>query len=322
MGNQLEQFLDQKYINLETYKMDGTSIRTPVWFVIDKDLIYVITRDSTGKVKRLKHNQDVRIVPCSFKGEPKNEWVKGKAEKITEYNIKNNSTPVGLGSYWGEVLDVLQEIIPVYDKVNSYISFGKDSEHRNRAIKGKIQNGDKILDAGSGFGNMSKTALDVANGEVEIMLYDPLLAMIKNTDRLFKKKPEATCGVFEHVPFKDQQFDVVLSGYSLRDAISLNTAISEIHRVLKKGGKWIIVDLGKPDEPIARFGVSFYLRLILPIVAYAAGGRLGLKFAKLYGTYRLWPENKKLESKLLEKFTSVEFEKDLMGGAIMVAAYK
>jgi len=48
MGNQLEQFIEQKYINLETYKKDGTSIRTPVWFVIDKDLIYVITRDSTG----------------------------------------------------------------------------------------------------------------------------------------------------------------------------------------------------------------------------------------------------------------------------------
>ena len=83
MTNQLEQFLDQKYINLETYKKNGTRIRTPVWFVIDNDLIYIITRDSTGKVKRLRNNQDVRIVPCSFKGEPKNEWIKGKAEKIT-----------------------------------------------------------------------------------------------------------------------------------------------------------------------------------------------------------------------------------------------
>ena len=82
MGN-LDQFLDQKYINLETYKNDGTPIRTPVWFVIDNDLIYVITRDSTGKVKRLKNNQDVRIVPCSFRGEPKSEWIKGKAENIT-----------------------------------------------------------------------------------------------------------------------------------------------------------------------------------------------------------------------------------------------
>ena len=70
---------------------------------------------------------------------------------------------MGLGSHWGEVIDVLQEIIPVYDKVNSYISLGKDSEHRKRAIKGRIKNGDKVLDAGSGFGNMSKTALDIVN---------------------------------------------------------------------------------------------------------------------------------------------------------------
>ena len=82
MENKLGQFIDQKYINLETYKKDGTPIRTPVWFVINNDLIYVITRDSTGKVRRLKNNQDVRIVPCSFKGEPKNGWVKGKVEKI------------------------------------------------------------------------------------------------------------------------------------------------------------------------------------------------------------------------------------------------
>ena len=229
---------------------------------------------------------------------------------------------MGLGSHWGEVLDVLQEIIPVYDKVNSYISLGKDSEHRTKAIKYEVKKGDRILDAGSGFGNMSKTALDLVDGDAHIVLYDPLLPMIKNTDRLFEEKPEAACGVFEHVPFSDEQFDAVLSGYSLRDAISLKIAISEIHRVLKKNGKWIIVDLGKPDEPIVRFGVSFYLRLILPIIAYIAGGRLGLKFATLYKTYKLWPENKKLESMLLEKFTAVEFEKDMMGGAIMVTVHK
>ena len=83
MENRLEQFLDHKYINLETYKKDGTPIRTPVWFVIHNDLIYVITREKTGKVKRLKNNHDVRIVTCSFNGEPKNQWIKGKAEKIT-----------------------------------------------------------------------------------------------------------------------------------------------------------------------------------------------------------------------------------------------
>ena len=56
---------------------------------------------------------------------------------------------MGLGSYWGNVIDVLEQIIPIYDKVNSFISLGKDIEHRNRAIKTRINKGDIILDAGS-----------------------------------------------------------------------------------------------------------------------------------------------------------------------------
>jgi len=229
---------------------------------------------------------------------------------------------MGLGSYWGEVIEVLREIIPVYDKVNSYISLGKDVEHRNRGIRGRVLPGNKILDAGSGFGNMSKTASKQCNGDISITLYDPLIPMLKNTGTYFEKTPDMANGVFEHIPFQDKEFDAVLCGYSLRDAINLRIAISEIHRVLKKDGRFVIVDLGKPDEAFIRFGVSFYLRAILPILALIAGGRLGLKFATLYGTYKRWPKNKKLEELLLEKFSRVEFEKDLMGGAIMVAAYK
>lgn len=229
---------------------------------------------------------------------------------------------MGLGSYWGEVIEVLRQIIPIYDKVNSYISLGKDVEHRNRGIKGRVNQGDSILDAGSGFGNMSKTAEKICDGNIKITLYDPLVPMLKNTSTFFEKTPDMACGVFEHIPFREGQFDAVLCGYSLRDAINLRIAISEIHRVLKQGGRFVIVDLGKPDHPVLRAGVSFYLRVMLPIIAFAVGGKLGLKFATLYGTYKRWPQNKKLRAMLLEKFARVEFEEDLMGGAIMVAAYK
>lgn len=229
---------------------------------------------------------------------------------------------MGLGSYWGEVIDVLREIIPVYDKVNSYISLGKDVEHRNRGISGRVFPENKILDAGSGFGNMSKTASHICDGKISITLYDPLVPMLKNTSTFFEKKPDMACGVFEHIPFKDEEFDAVLCGYSLRDAINLRIAIAEIYRVLKKDGRFVIVDLGKPDDGFSRMGVSFYLRFILPVIAFFAAGKIGLKFATLYGTYQRWPQNKKLEKMLLEKFSKVEFEKDLMGGAIIVAAYK
>jgi len=133
---------------------------------------------------------------------------------------------VGLGSYWGEVLDVLEKIIPVYDKVNSLISLGRDSEFRQRGISGRVHPGDHILDAGSGFGNMSKTASRICNDDVNITLYDPLRPMLKNTSRLFSTTPVLTCGVFEHIPFRDEKFDAVLTGYSLRDAINLRIAIS------------------------------------------------------------------------------------------------
>lgn len=229
----------------------------------------------------------------------------------------------GLGSsYWAQVMVVLREIIPVYDKVNRIISMGKDAEHRRRGISKRVTKGDRVLDAGSGFGNMSRTALDITHGEAEILLYDPLVPMLKNVANLLEGEPDSACGVFESMPFGDGRFDAVLCGYSLRDAINLRGAISEMHRVLKDGGRLVIVDLGKPDNAVIRTGVSFYLKCILPILALCAGGRLGLKFGTLHGTFQRWPQNQRLEEILLEKFERVEFEKDLMGGAIMVAAFK
>ena len=236
-------------------------------------------------------------------------------------NAVRQSADLGLGdAYWPQVLQVLRDIIPVYDKVNSYISLGRDKKHRRQAIKNRVTQGDRILDAGSGFGNMSRTALQFC--AADITLYDPLVPMLKNTGRMFENAPDMSCGIFEHIPFQDNQFDAALCGYSLRDAINLRAAISEIHRVLKGGGRLVIVDLGKPDGSLSRAGVSMYLRLFLPAIALIAGGRLGLKFGTLYGTYKRWPKNRDLNKMLLEKFDRVEFETDLMGGAIMVAAYK
>lgn len=78
-SDRLTPFFDAKYINLQTYRKNGEAVKTPVWFVIDNDIIYVITPSTTGKVKRLNHDKNVRIVPCNFKGEPKGDWVDATA---------------------------------------------------------------------------------------------------------------------------------------------------------------------------------------------------------------------------------------------------
>ena len=66
----------------------------------------------------------------------------------------------GLGRvYWKEVIEVLRMIIPQYDKVNRAISFGRDNDFRVKAIRDRIFPGETILDAGSGFGNMTNLVL-------------------------------------------------------------------------------------------------------------------------------------------------------------------
>ena len=70
----------EKYISLETYRRNKHPVRTPVWFVIKNDLIYVVTRDQTGKIKRLRHNQQVKIASCTIKGKITGEWIEGTAK--------------------------------------------------------------------------------------------------------------------------------------------------------------------------------------------------------------------------------------------------
>ena len=232
----------------------------------------------------------------------------------------------GLGSrYWPEVIEVLRAVIPVYDKVNRVISLGKDEEYRLRGIRGHVMPGNIILDAGSGYGNMSRLALSEANGDAKLVMYDPLLEMLTNVKSYLHGTQQTVAlysGVFEYMPFRKGTFDAVLCGYSLRDSIHLQQAIAEMHRVLKTGGWLIIIDLGKPDNRILRAMVSVYLKYFLGISAYLAAGRAGLKFKTLYGTYVRWPKNSELESMLKEKFSHVQFERRMMGGAIIVAAYK
>jgi demethylmenaquinone methyltransferase/2-methoxy-6-polyprenyl-1,4-benzoquinol methylase len=216
----------------------------------------------------------------------------------------------------------LRSIIPVYDKVNRVISLGKDETYRKQGIRGRILPGNLVLDAGSGYGNMSRAAISAA-GEISIVMYDPIPEMLANAKNYFPGTDASlSSGVFEFMPFREGVFDAVMCGYSLRDAIRLRQAIAEMHRVLRGGGRLVIVDLGKPDGSFQRKLVSAYLKYFLGIFAYLVAGKAGLKFRTLYGTYMRWPKNAELDAMLKEKFSKVEFEKGMMGGAIIVAAYK
>ncbi|HWP78450.1 MAG TPA: PPOX class F420-dependent oxidoreductase [Candidatus Nitrosotenuis sp.] len=88
-SDKLAELERHKYINLETYKKSGQAVKTPVWFVISGAQIFVTTRPDTGKVKRIKNNQKIRIMPCGMKGEPKGDWIEATARFANESETEN-----------------------------------------------------------------------------------------------------------------------------------------------------------------------------------------------------------------------------------------
>ena len=82
--NGFTQFASQRYLNMETYKKTGEAVATPVWFAEENGTFYTYSLANAGKVKRIRNNPKVRIVPCDVRGKPKGEWVEAKARILDE----------------------------------------------------------------------------------------------------------------------------------------------------------------------------------------------------------------------------------------------
>ena len=78
----LAQFGDHHYVSLETFKKNGESVKTPVWFVLHNDALYVYTEADSWKVKRIRNNPHVRVARCTLRGRVTGPWVDGTASLI------------------------------------------------------------------------------------------------------------------------------------------------------------------------------------------------------------------------------------------------
>ena len=76
----LEQFENQRFAVLETYRKNGSAVRTPLLIVIHRHRLYMRTGSHTYKVKRILNNSNVRVAPSTFKGEILGDWLKGQAK--------------------------------------------------------------------------------------------------------------------------------------------------------------------------------------------------------------------------------------------------
>ncbi|MFX1273571.1 MAG: PPOX class F420-dependent oxidoreductase [Promethearchaeota archaeon] len=81
--------MEGKYINLVTFKKDGNPIETPIWFVEKDGKLYVSTKQTRYKIKRINNNSNVKIAPCSFFGKIKGAYINGTARVLPDGTYKD-----------------------------------------------------------------------------------------------------------------------------------------------------------------------------------------------------------------------------------------
>jgi uncharacterized protein len=87
MNPGLAQFTGKRYLNLESYRKSGAAVRTPLWFAEADGVLYVYSLADSGKVKRLRNDPRVRVVPSDMRGTPQGEWVEARAEIQDEAGV-------------------------------------------------------------------------------------------------------------------------------------------------------------------------------------------------------------------------------------------
>ena len=88
----LAPFAGQRYLNLETYRRTGEPVATPMWFTVDREVVYVYSLASAGTVKRIRNNPRVRIAPCNARGTLTGAWVNATARIVDDREAAHAQT--------------------------------------------------------------------------------------------------------------------------------------------------------------------------------------------------------------------------------------
>jgi ubiquinone/menaquinone biosynthesis methyltransferase len=178
------------------------------------------------------------------------------------------------------VNDLFAAIAPRYDLINDLQSFGLHRWWKRRLIQfAAVQPGESALDLCCGTGDVA-FALAEAGARVTGMDFSAPMLAVAEARKV--KVGEAAGPVFLQgdalrTPFPDAHFDVVTISYGLRNLASVDEGLREMWRVLKPGGRLLVLDFGKPDNAVWRGAYFAYLRFAVPVF-----GRLFCKNAAAY----------------------------------------
>ncbi len=219
------------------------------------------------------------------------------------------------------VQDVFSNIAKHYDLMNTVLSFGQDYFWRRFAVKKmNLKSSDRILDVACGTCMFTKEALrQVPTLHVEALDFNK--EMLSQGETRIKR-----AGLMTHVnlvqgdamelPYEDNTFDAAMSGFAMRNVPDIQQVITEMKRVVKPGGKVVVLELAKPSMFGFKQLYHLYFSYILPIIG---------KLSRDNSSYTWLPESLKRyphQKDILKLWQSVGYEDatyyELTGGIVAV----
>ncbi len=161
--------------------------------------------------------------------------------------------------------EMFSKIAPKYDLMNKIMTGGQDIRWRREVIRrAKLSAGDSLLDLGAGTGDLAREGLK-QNPAIHALAGDFTLNMMRtgrrDADTLDWSATDAL-----NLPFGDEVFDAIISGFLMRNVIDVPRALKEQYRALKPGGRVVILDTTKPRKNLLTPLINIHLHHIIPFI--------------------------------------------------------
>lgn len=191
-----------------------------------------------------------------------------------------------------------------YDLMNRLMTFGQDVRWRKFVIgRADLKPGDRVLDLATGTGDLALDAL-AATADLQVAGADFTVEMM----RIGQRRPAASAVSWLGadalaLPFADSSFDAVIQGYLLRNLVDIPAALAEQYRVLRPGGRVVVLETSPPPPGLLKPFVRAHMRYGIPLLSRLASGN-----PQAYGYLLTTTQQFKSPGELVEVLEAAGFE--------------
>lgn len=166
---------------------------------------------------------------------------------------------------------IFDDTAPDYERIERLLALGTGPWYRRQALqRAGLAAGAQVLDVGIGTGLVAREALRLIGPSGQLIGVDPSPGMM---DQVGIAGIELLQGRAEALPRADASADFVSLGYALRHLADVSAAFAEFHRVLRPGGRVLVLEITRPRGRFANAALKGYMRALVPLLARLVGRR-------------------------------------------------